>query len=107
MLSLVGAIENTVPISMFNRGLAGKIFSDVKHNGPKVVLRNNAAEAVIIPPDEYKQMMEDLNDYMLLSKAIERMSSYDAVSLVSAEEVDDHLGITKEEIEQVGEVEIE
>ena len=30
MNSLVNAIKNTVPITQFNRGLAGKIFEDVK-----------------------------------------------------------------------------
>ena len=33
--SVVSAIRNTVPISQFNRGLAGKIFADVKTTGPK------------------------------------------------------------------------
>ena len=45
MQSVVSAINNTVPISQFNRGLAGKIFSDVRKNGPKVVMKNNEAEA--------------------------------------------------------------
>ena len=52
MESIVNAITKTIPISMFNRGLAGKIFSDVKTNGPKVVMKNNAAEVVLISPAE-------------------------------------------------------
>ena len=35
MNSLVNAIKNTVPITQFNRGLAGKIFEDVKKQGAK------------------------------------------------------------------------
>ena len=30
MASVVSAITNTIPITQFNRGLAGKIFEDVK-----------------------------------------------------------------------------
>ncbi len=41
MASVVSAIRNTVSISLFNRGLAGKIFSDVKRTGAKVVMKNN------------------------------------------------------------------
>ena len=33
MASVMSAIKNTVPISQFNRGLAGKIFEDVKQSG--------------------------------------------------------------------------
>lgn len=39
MNSVVSAIKNTVPISQFNRGMAGKVFSEVKKSGPKVVIK--------------------------------------------------------------------
>ena len=42
MNSLVNAIKNTVPITQFNRGLAGKIFEDVKKQGAKVVMKNKS-----------------------------------------------------------------
>ena len=107
MPSFISAIEDTVSISEFNHGFAEKIFSDVRKKGPKVVLRNNSAEAVIISPDEYVQIMEDLNDYLLLSSAVERMASFDPLALLSDEKVDQDLGITTEEIYQASEVEIE
>ena len=47
MASVMSAITNTVPITQFNRGLAGKIFEDVKQCGAKVVMKNNAAECEI------------------------------------------------------------
>ena len=107
MSSVVSAVRDTVSISQFNRGLAGKIFNDVKTSGPKVVMKNNAAEVVLLPPDEYVQIMDDLNDYLLLTMAVERMSSYDPSSLVSEEDVDRRLGITQEELDSIGEVEFE
>ena len=39
MNSIVNTIKNTVPISQFNRGLAGKIFAEVKKYGAKVVMK--------------------------------------------------------------------
>ena len=47
MASVMSAITNTVPITQFNRGLAGKIFEDVKQCGAKVVMKNNTAELLI------------------------------------------------------------
>ena len=44
MVNIASAIRNTVPISLFNRGLAGKIFNEVKQSGAKVVMKHNAAE---------------------------------------------------------------
>ena len=41
MQDLRNVMTNTVPISVFNRGLAGKVFEDVKSSGAKVVLKNN------------------------------------------------------------------
>ena len=107
MLSVVSAVNRTVPISQFNRGLAGQIFSDVKKTGPKVVMKNNEAEVVILPPQEYVELMDILNDYELLSLAMERMEHFDPSTLISEEEMDRELGITQEEYDSVGEVEFE
>jgi len=107
MQSVVSAINNTVPISQFNRGLAGKIFTDVKNNGPKVVMKNNEAEVVIISPEQYIELMDILNDYELLSLAMKRMENYDSSSLISEEKVWERLNITQDELDAVGEVEFE
>ena len=50
MTSVMSAIKNTVPITQFNRGLAGKIFEEVKQTGAKVVMKNNMAECVLLSP---------------------------------------------------------
>ena len=107
MSSVVSAITKTVPISQFNRGLAGQIFSDVKSHGPKVVMKNNAAEVVLMPPAEYVEVMDALNDYLLLTMAIERMANADSSALITEEEMDQRLGITREELDSIGDVEFE
>ena len=107
MSTVLSAIEKTVPISQFNRGLAGQIFSDVKASGSKVVMKNNAAEVVLVPPDEYVEIMDTINDYLLLTMAVERMSSYDPDTLISEEDMDKKLSITQEELDAAPEVEFE
>ena len=105
--NVVSAINRTVPISQFNRGLAGKIFSDVKKNGAKVVMKNNEAEVVCIPPDEYVNMVDMLNDYELLTLAFERLNSFDPATLIPEDNVLEELGITDKDLDEVDEVEFE
>ena len=82
MSSVISAIKNTVPLSQFNRGLAGKIFADVKANGSKVVMKNNTAEVVLVSPDKYVETMDALNDYLLLTMAVKRIESYDPSNVI-------------------------
>ena len=99
MRSVVSAIEDTVPISQFNRGLAGQIFSEVKKHGPKVVIKNNEAEVVMLSPDEYVRIMDMLNDYELLSIAMTRLEHFEPSELISEDEMNRELGITQEELD--------
>ena len=77
MVNIASAIRNTVPISLFNRGLAGKIFDEVKQSGAKVVMKNNAAECVLLSPEEYMSLIDEVNDARLLTMASERMAKAD------------------------------
>ena len=47
---------------MFNRGMAGKIFDDVKKDGAKVVMKNNKAECVLLSPEEYIRLIDAAGD---------------------------------------------
>lgn len=107
MVNITSAIRDTVPISQFNRGLAGKIFEDVKQSGAKVVMKNNAAECVLLSPEEYLKLMDELNDARLLSAATLRLEHFDPACTVSGEELYRELGITQEDIDGCGEVELE
>ena len=104
MASVVSAITNTIPITQFNRGLAGKIFDDVKRNGAKVVMKNNTAECV---PEEYVRLMDEVNDARLLTIATERMVHYDPATVISETEMNRRLGITAEDLADFDEVDIE
>ena len=107
MLNISSAIRDTIPISLFNRGLAGKIFEEVKQAGAKVVMKNNTAECVLLAPEEYLRLMDEVNEARLLSLATERMAHFDPATALDAEEVYRSLGITKEELDACGEVEFE
>ena len=106
-MNIIAAIENTIPISQFNRGLAGKIFADVRQSGAKVVMKNNAPECVLLSPQEYIRIMDALNDAKLLAVAAERMEHYESDTVISAEEVQKNLGISDKDISDFEEVEFE
>ena len=107
MSSVISAIKNTVPLSQFNRGLAGKIFADVKTHGSKVVMKNNSAEVVLVSPDEYIETMDALNDYLLLTMAVKRMENYVPSNIITETEMRRRLNITQEDLDGIGEVEFE
>lgn len=107
MANITSAIRDTISISLFNRGLAGKIFEDVKQSGAKVVMKNNSAECVLLSPDEYVKLMDEVNDARLLSIANERMQNFNPANLISSEDLYKELGITEDDLEAIGEVEFE
>lgn len=107
MNSVLSAIQNTISISLFNRGLAGKIFEEVKRTGAKVVMKNNVAECVLMSPDEYVRLMEEVNDARLLTVAARRMNHFQPSNAVPQEEVDRIFGFTPEDLADADEVEIE
>lgn len=106
-MNIISALENTVSISLFNRGLAGKIFSDVKQSGAKVVMKNNAPECVLISPQEYIDLMNEVNDARMLMIANQRMQNYNPDETLSLKEVQEKLGITDDELMEIDEVEFE
>ena len=107
MANIASAIRNTVSISLFNRGLAGKIFEEVKQCGAKVVMKNNTAECVLMSPDEYLRLIDEVNDARLLTMATQRMAKVNPSAFVSAEDLYTELGITQEALDEIGEVDIE
>lgn len=107
MASVISAIKNTVPISLFNRGQAGKIFEDVRKNGAKVVMKNNVAECVLLSPEEYVRLMDAVNDAKLEALAAERLAHYDPKTLVSWDEMMQELGLTEDDLAGWEDVEVE
>lgn len=107
MLSVKSAIKSTVPISNFNRGLAGKIFADVRTSGAKVVIKNNMPECVLLSPEEYIRIIDRLEEAELLKMATARIESNNPSDNIPIETIMKKHDITQEEIDSMEEVEIE
>ncbi len=106
-MNIIAAIQNTISITQFNRGLAGKIFQEVKQCGAKVVMKNNSPECVLLSPEEYVNLMNEVNDARLLALAVKRMENFNPNNTISEKQVLEELGISDEELSDYDEVEFE
>ena len=106
-MNVMSAIQNTIPISHFNRGLAGQIFAEVRNIGAKVVMKNNSPECVLLSPEEYVRLMNELNEAKLIAIAAQRMATFDSSKAIPASDVYKELGITEEDLSGFDEVEFE
>ena len=106
-MNIRSALENTIPISQFNRGLAGKIFEEVKRYGAKVVMKNNIPECVLLSPEEYIRLLDEANDARLLATAAQRMSQFNPSTAISQEQVDQEFGFTPSDYENTDDIEFE
>lgn len=79
----------------------------MKQSGAKVVMKNNVAECVLISPEEYVRLMDEVNDARLLAVASERMAHFNPATLISEEEMNRRLGITEDKLTGFDEVDIE
>ena len=70
-------------------------------------MKNNTAECVLLSPEEYLRLMDEVNDARLLAIANERMSNYNPNETIPADDIYKEFGITDEDIDSCGEVEIE
>lgn len=106
-MDLVKEISNkTVSISEFNKGFAGRIFDDVKANGSKVVLKNNTALCVLISPEDYSKLIEQLEDLKDLSLANERIISSKNENLFSRSDFEEKFSVNLDEVSPIDEDEI-
>ena len=106
-MNIIAAIQNTISITQFNRGLAGKIFQEVKQSGAKVVMKNNIPECVLISPDEYVRLMDEVNDARLLALAVKRMENLNPNNTISEKQVMEEFGVSEEDLSDFAEVEFE
>ena len=96
-----------VPISLFNKGQATKIFSRLRETKELFVLKNNQPSAVILAPEEYARLTEIEENYTLLLEATRRLEQNGDKSGISMETVMTELGIHPEELEEMEDVDIE
>ena len=100
-------LQSLVPISQFNKGQAAKIFDRLHSEKELIVLKNNQPSAVILSLEEYTRLTEIEEDYFLLLEANRRIEENGDKKTVSLDSVMDHLGISKEELLESEDVDIE
>jgi len=98
-------MRSMVPVSRFNKGEAAKIFNEVAKTGMKIAVKNNKPACVLLSPERYEAIMEEMLDLELLIEAERRIA--EGGSCYSREEVMAELGITETDIEAAEDVEIE
>ena len=100
-------LQSLVPISQFNKGQAAKIFDRLHSEKELIVLKNNQPSAVILSLEEYTRLTEIEDDYFLLLEANRRIEENGDKKTVSLDSVMDHLGISKEELLDAEDADIE
>ena len=100
-------LKSLVSITQFNKGQAAKIFDRVKTERQLVVLKNNVPSAIILSPEEFARIYEIEENYKLLLLAEDRMAYGNLYNAVSSEEAMKALGISKEDLANAEDVEIE
>jgi len=107
MDAIVSIMNSMVSISDFNKGDAGKIFGSIKaSNQPKLVLRRNEPECVLLSPKTYTSMVEELEDLRDYKMAVERLMK-NSEKTVSWNEALKQLHISEADLESTGDVEFE
>ena len=100
-------LQSLVPISQFNKGQAAKIFDRLHSEKELIVLKNNQPSAVILSPEEYTRLTEIEENYFLLLEANRRIEENGDKKTVSLDSLMDHLGISKEELLDAEDADIE
>ena len=100
LLSLGNVLDSLIPITRFNRGEANKVFDEVRTSGCKIVVKNNAPACVLISPEKYRALMDELEDIKLYALAEERMQKNDGI-VYTQEELMAEDGITYEDLENI------
>lgn len=54
-------IDSMVSITRFNKGEAGKIIDEVKNYGPRIIVKNNVPECVLISMKDYQRLNDAAN----------------------------------------------
>ncbi len=99
--------DDIISITEFNKGRAGKIFESVKSGRPKIVFKNNVPECILISPEQYKNMLDELEDLQLIALSDERMKNYDSERLLSSEEINKKYGYNDLDLADADEIEFE
>lgn len=103
-------VDKIVPVSDFNKGKAGRIFSRLEKDEEIFVVKNNRPTAVVVSVKRWKAIaaaLEELEDLELEKIARERLARTKPEDFISDEDAMRSLGLTQEDIDNAKEPEIE
>ena len=95
--------DRIVSISRFNKGEANKIFDEVSRDGFRYVMKNNQVKCILISPEAYDKMIEDIEDYYDARWAEDRLA-HSTGKTISMKELAEKFNITAEELEAAPDV---
>ena len=98
-------MRSMVPVSRFNKGEAAKIFDEVTISGMKIAVKNNKPACVLLSPDRYEMLMEEMENLHLMVEAEKRITEGGFIH--SQEDVMQKLGISQADIDAIEDVDIE
>jgi len=102
--SLTEFLNNMISVTDLNKGKSAKIIDDVKRTGYKVILKNNRAEAVIITPGQFEEMInlkEEMQDMIIGMEALSRLANFNPQKTISHKEMLAEFGITTKELDDI------
>ena len=100
----INILDCIIPIRRFNKGEANRIFTEVKNDGIRIVVKNNTPECVLISPKDYQALIEQYEDALLLAEANNRLSKN--VGYISHDDVLSDLNINEQDLENI-DIEVE
>jgi len=98
-------MRSMVPVSRFNKGEAAKIFDEVARTGIKIAVKNNKPACVLLSPERYESLLEEIEDLELMMEAEKRIE--EGGSTISFQEVLARNGMSEADLEGWEDVEIE
>jgi len=81
-------------------------FEEVKSGGFKIVVKNSVPICVLITPEKYQELMEKVEDYNLLTIAVNRMENVKDNDFIASQDVMNEFEIKQSDLDEI-EVEIE
>ncbi len=90
--------EQAVSINEFDKGSAAHVFDDLSKTGLKVIVKDDVPEAVILSPERYVSLIDEISDVRLLALATERMKRYDPSQTRSFAEIKKKYGVTDDDL---------
>jgi len=98
----IETLENMIPITKLSKGGAAKVLDEVKKTGPKVIIKNNKPEGIIMSVDAYEELLDRLDDYELHLQAARRMNQTGQNADKKTEEMK-RFGISPEDLKGITE----